>query len=222
MDDDWDALGGASDATPAPAAPADSDPFGGDDPFGAPEAAPDATGGGLDDFAPADGGLDDFAPAADGGLDDMFGGGDASAAPADDMFGGNAAPAAAAAPADDMFGGDDLMGSSAPAPSANDMDDMFGSAPAEAAAEAPAAVPSMFAPEPVAHEDNSLIEEWEKKARAVATATGGERQEEVCRHGSGQDSSRAIRVQAQDGSGAGTIEEQDRRKGHNRLDGGCS
>lgn len=90
---------------------ADSDPFGGDDPFGAPEAAPDATGGGLDDFAPADGGLDDFAPAADGGLDDMFGGGDASAAPADDMFGGNAAPAAAAAPADDMFGGDDLMGS---------------------------------------------------------------------------------------------------------------
>jgi len=81
------------------------------------------------------------------------------------MFGGNAAPAAAAAPADDMFGGDDLMGSSAPAPSANDMDDMFGSAPAEAAAEAPAAVPSMFAPEPVAHEDNSLIEEWERKKR---------------------------------------------------------
>jgi len=41
------------------------------------------------------------------------------------------------------------------------MDFMFGDAPAAA----PAAAPSMFAPEIMGQEDNSLIEEWERKKR---------------------------------------------------------
>jgi len=133
-DDDWDALGGASDGTAAAPIP-DADPFGGaDDPFGAaPEPAPAAE-----------------APVADGGLDEMFGGGDASAAPVDDMFGGT------------MQGNlmDNTAADEPPAPSGNSMDDMFGDAPAQ-----PAAAPTMVAPEPVPQEDNSLIERWEKTKR---------------------------------------------------------
>jgi hypothetical protein len=130
MDDDWDALNGASE-TLAGGVNADADPFGGDD---------DMFGGG---------GTSAPAPAASNGMDD-------------DMFGGSANGGL-----DDMFGGSSLLTpapAAAAAAAAPDMDDMF--APNSVPAPMPAAAAPVAFGNATPHEDNSLIEEWERKKRA--------------------------------------------------------
>jgi hypothetical protein len=118
-----DDLFGGGDAAPAADPAPATDPAAAADPFGAPAADPAPAAD--DPFgAPATPPATEKAPAMDdGGLDDLFGGGDAAPA-------GNAAPATDAAPAaDDPFGAPAEPPAGDKAPAADALDDLFGTPP---------------------------------------------------------------------------------------------